>query len=283
MGAGLKHFAQVVRDKVELLRATTYKAVADELVKDELRDAIAKGGDGSQVNDANLRRRVYDVLNVLTAIGVIEKRKKAIAWRGTVLDESASGSGADAMVCCSDAAALERQRKALGEAVAHKRARVAEMEVANALYDQLVTRNRNLLGTAAAAAGTAVVGGTAATSTAAVGLPFVVISTGPDTMVQCERATDERSMVLRFDAPFAVMEDTEVLEALGLDQLAVPSPSAWPAPTSPIPGGGVVGVGVGVGGGSHSPTSFATPTTPHSAMSLHSIARASLAPSDIPR
>jgi len=38
--------------------------------------------DGQLYDEKNIRRRVYDALNVLMAIGVITKEKKTITWVG---------------------------------------------------------------------------------------------------------------------------------------------------------------------------------------------------------
>lgn len=70
---GLRHFSSKVCEKVESKGRTTYNEVADELVL-ELRH---REGD-----EKNIRRRVYDALNVLMAVGIFTKEKKDIFWRG---------------------------------------------------------------------------------------------------------------------------------------------------------------------------------------------------------
>lgn len=77
-GNGLKHFSSIVRRKVEELGTTTYKDVADILTK----ESQAEAGKGQAISEKNLQRRVYDVLNVLAAIGAVKKEKKTISWRG---------------------------------------------------------------------------------------------------------------------------------------------------------------------------------------------------------
>lgn len=49
----------------------------------------------SNYDEKNIRRRVYDALNVLLAIGVIQKDKKTITWSGLprpLLSSSAASS-----------------------------------------------------------------------------------------------------------------------------------------------------------------------------------------------
>lgn len=72
---GLRHFSAKVCSKVEEKGCTTYNEVADELVREfEL--------DIEKCDHKNIRRRVYDALNVLMAIDIIEKDKKEIRWLG---------------------------------------------------------------------------------------------------------------------------------------------------------------------------------------------------------
>ncbi|CAJ0747383.1 14078_t:CDS:2 [Entrophospora sp. SA101] len=69
---GLRHFSKQVCDKVELKGVTTYNEVADELAEDfaaQMQDIV---------DQKNIRRRVYDALNVLMAMDIIAKDKKEI-------------------------------------------------------------------------------------------------------------------------------------------------------------------------------------------------------------
>jgi hypothetical protein len=78
---GLRHFSQLVCEKVREKKTTTYNEVADELVK-ELGEAEKKSGQDTQIDQKNIRRRVYDALNVLMAMNIINKEKKEIQWIG---------------------------------------------------------------------------------------------------------------------------------------------------------------------------------------------------------
>ncbi len=44
--------------------------------------ATTAGGTDGNYDEKNIRRRVYDALNVLMAVGVIRKEKKEIVWGG---------------------------------------------------------------------------------------------------------------------------------------------------------------------------------------------------------
>ena len=69
---GLKVLSWKVKEIVERLGTSTYQEVADCLVK-ELDE-----NDGDMRDEKNIRRRVYDALNVLIAVGMLEKRNKKV-------------------------------------------------------------------------------------------------------------------------------------------------------------------------------------------------------------
>jgi len=81
---GLRHFSTKVCEKVKEKVRTTYNEVADELVQ-EYFDSLPNppNDQEKQAYDMkNIRRRVYDALNVLMAMNIIEKEKKEIRWVG---------------------------------------------------------------------------------------------------------------------------------------------------------------------------------------------------------
>ena len=60
---------------------TSFNEVADEIVHDFIQSQETNP-DGKPHNEKNIRRRVYDALNVLMAMNVITKKRKAIVWKG---------------------------------------------------------------------------------------------------------------------------------------------------------------------------------------------------------
>jgi hypothetical protein len=79
----LRHFSMRVCQKVKEKGVTTYNEVADELVHEECEDVNGSSSSNAQSYDQkNLRRRVYDALNVLMAMNIISKEKKEIKWIG---------------------------------------------------------------------------------------------------------------------------------------------------------------------------------------------------------
>lgn len=81
IGKGLRHFSMKVCQKVKEKGVTSYNEVADELVAEESEDTAPQVNGGSY-DQKNIRRRVYDALNVLMAMNIISKEKKEIRWIG---------------------------------------------------------------------------------------------------------------------------------------------------------------------------------------------------------
>ena len=91
---GLRHFSMKVCEKVKQKGITTYNQVADELVNEYCNYSGANNKSSSNLSAStnnidfwtydqkNVRRRVYDALNVLMAMNIISKEKKEIKWIG---------------------------------------------------------------------------------------------------------------------------------------------------------------------------------------------------------
>ncbi|KAE9447799.1 hypothetical protein C3L33_20297, partial [Rhododendron williamsianum] len=71
----------MVGKKVESKGRTTYSEVADEIVA-EFTEANSSAVSLDKVEEKNIRRRVYDALNVLMALDIIFKEGKEIRWKG---------------------------------------------------------------------------------------------------------------------------------------------------------------------------------------------------------
>lgn len=75
---GLRLFSKQVYDKVAEKKTTTYNQVADELAADIQRNHHQQ----NNIDGKNIRRRVYDALNVFMALNLISKNRKEIKWLG---------------------------------------------------------------------------------------------------------------------------------------------------------------------------------------------------------
>ncbi|EPQ14838.1 Transcription factor Dp-1 [Myotis brandtii] len=81
-GKGLRHFSMKVCEKVQRKGTTSYNEVADELVAEFSAADNHILPNESAYDQKNIRRRVYDALNVLMAMNIISKEKKEIKWIG---------------------------------------------------------------------------------------------------------------------------------------------------------------------------------------------------------
>lgn len=78
--SGLKSFTiLVVSELTTHAHAVSYAAVADALVASARARGVAVAGDV----DKNIRRRVYDALNVLVSMGFVERNGKLVKWRAS--------------------------------------------------------------------------------------------------------------------------------------------------------------------------------------------------------
>jgi len=77
---GLKLLSVTVREIVSEKQSTTYKEVADTILKEMLKCGNTRNGFKTDANreEQNVKRRVYDALNVLISAGVLTKDGKKV-------------------------------------------------------------------------------------------------------------------------------------------------------------------------------------------------------------
>lgn len=167
---GLRHFSMKVCEKVESKGTTTYNEVADELVA-ELKDGTLEDG---HYDEKNIRRRVYDAINVLMALDIIAKEKKAIMWQGFPTSRSAA----------QQAQRLQGEQYALLGELGRKASYLSELvEQQKALKHLLERNSRN---PDAAAGGTAL------------HLPFILVQSKPDATVEVQISKDMQDVQFNF-------------------------------------------------------------------------------------
>ena len=85
---GLRYFSILVCQKLSECQCSTYNHIADVLIAESKKPSKGdtgggEGGEGEEhFDEKNIRRRIYDALNVLMAINFIVKDKKVIRWNG---------------------------------------------------------------------------------------------------------------------------------------------------------------------------------------------------------
>merc|ERR1712187_925179 len=141
-------------------------------------------------NEKNiLRRRVYDALNVLMAMGVITKKRKAIVWKG--LPSNAQ----------HDMELLKRRVSAAENAVKEKRRHLQELMAQAAVYRGLCERNKN-----------------AAQSKmeSQIAVPFILVNTDARTKINLEISENRRDIFVNFSHAFEIHDSNEILKGLNL-------------------------------------------------------------------
>ena len=246
----------MVCQKVEEKGTTTYNEVADELVskvveerkkeQQEREDRAllneettgtagsshkakpttgkgSKGGKG-KFDEKNIRRRVYDALNVLMAMEIITKKKKQITWNG--LPTAAK----------QNLASMKQELHYRQQRLEYKRTSLRELLTQQVCFRNLVARNRAYAAKQNAERrrrnGTTTNKATAdesttrnsmdappdaptappATELEKIPLPFIVVNTNQSSVIQCDMSGDRTDVMFNFSLPFELNDDNTILK-----------------------------------------------------------------------
>ncbi|EPS74178.1 hypothetical protein M569_00574, partial [Genlisea aurea] len=191
-GRGLRQFSMKVCEKVESKGRTTYNEVADELVAEFADPTNTLAPDQQQYDEKNIRRRVYDALNVLMAMDIISKDKKEIQWKGLP------------RTSLNDIEELKNERIGLRSRIEKKASYLEELEEQYIGLQNLIARNECIY-----ESGNAPTGGVA--------LPFILVQTRPHATVEVEISEDMQLVHFDFNStPFELHDDNYVLKAMKL-------------------------------------------------------------------
>ncbi|XP_017961539.1 transcription factor Dp [Drosophila navojoa] len=188
-GKGLRHFSMKVCEKVQEKGKTTYNEVADDLVAEEMKN----NSYDNNCDQKNIRRRVYDALNVLMAINVISKDKKEIRWIGLPANSAEQFN------------ALEEQNMLCRERIKQKNEMLREMVMQHVAFKGLVERNKR-----------AESQGVVPSPNSSIQLPFIIVNTHKSTKINCSVTNDKSEYIFKFDNTFEMHDDIEVLKRMGL-------------------------------------------------------------------
>jgi len=193
---GLRHFSMKVCEKVEQKNRTTYNEVADELVAEFTSNPdghdLGVDSKGQKVlagGEAGIRRRVYDALNVLMAMDIITKEKKSILWRGLPTNTEQEGHR------------LQMDLSTRSERTDRKRQHLQDLVSQQVSFRQLIERNRQV-----------------AVPDNRISLPFIVVNTRKETVIDCEMAEDRQEIFFNFSAPFEIHDDSETLKRMEMQR-----------------------------------------------------------------
>ncbi|XP_078266527.1 transcription factor Dp-2-like isoform X2 [Rhinoraja longicauda] len=192
-GKGLRHFSMKVCEKVQRKGTTSYNEVADELVA-EFSSSNNHMSSDSAYDQKNIRRRVYDALNVLMAMNIISKEKKEIRWIGLPTNSAQEFQNLE----------VEKQRRI--ERIKQKRAQLEELILQQIAFKNLVQRNKQLEQQTQSPP--------APNST--IQLPFIIVNTSKRTVIDCSISSDKFEYLFNFDNTFEIHDDIEVLKRMGM-------------------------------------------------------------------
>ncbi|XP_069060737.1 transcription factor Dp-1 isoform X1 [Pleurodeles waltl] len=194
-GKGLRHFSMKVCEKVRKKGTTSYNEVADELVAEfSTLDNHISPNESQAYDQKNIRRRVYDALNVLMAMNIISKEKKEIKWIGLPTNSAQECQNLE----------VERQRRL--ERIKQKQSQLQELILQQIAFKNLVQRNRQ----------TEQQTNKAPPSNSVIHLPFIIVNTSKKTVIDCSISNDKFEYLFNFDNTFEIHDDIEVLKRMGM-------------------------------------------------------------------
>lgn len=194
-GKGLRHFSMKVCEKVQQKGITSYNEVADELVHEFSEQSLKNPIQSSDqsYDQKNIRRRVYDALNVLMAMNIITKEKKEIKWVGLPTNSA------------QECKHLEEQKNERIERIRQKQQQLKELLVQQIAFKNLVERNKR-----------SEKKNGPPQANACIHLPFIIVNTSKKTVIDCSISSDKSEYLFNFDEAFEIHDDIEVLKRMGL-------------------------------------------------------------------
>ncbi|KAG5453036.1 Transcription factor dpl-1 [Clonorchis sinensis] len=221
---GLRRYARCVCNKVKEKGVTSYSEVADELVHEYAAEHPMIPSEQLHYIQKNIRRRVYDALNVLMALNVLQKEKKEIRWVGLPIN------------MIEECRRLEEEREKSQVALRNKTVEIQELILQLIAFKNLVMRNRindryrrsQTASESQASTGDDRMadfniqalgrggGNQSGPRTEKIPLPFLVISTHRKTVIDCNISTDKLEYLFNFDQAFEIRDEVDTLKRMGL-------------------------------------------------------------------
>ncbi|RIA84215.1 E2F/DP family winged-helix DNA-binding domain-containing protein [Glomus cerebriforme] len=226
---GLRHFSKQVCDKVELKGVTTYNEVADELAED-FAAQMSEHGSGQKVDQKNIRRRVYDALNVLMAMDIIAKDKKEIRWLGLPGQKNGANSAKSSVTTDAE---IERQKSELRELERLNRRLCKQVDEAKVVFQDKLARHlhiRNLV-KRNKRHNPYRVSNNKLKSEKELHLPFKLLHCPRGTTIECQNGQDGFSQILSFHPHQpTILEDAHILQHIGMDKISPEDMQQWVNP-----------------------------------------------------
>ena len=208
----------MVCQKVEEKETTTYNEVADELVKKVVAERRLEDPNG-KFDEKNIRRRVYDALNVLMAMDIISKEKKEITWKG--LPTAAK----------QDMDSMKKEIEYRQHQIAQKKEGLKDLLIQQVCFRNLVQRNhqreqkQQLQQQQHQTSKSSTTTTTTTTSQQPnnskvvipdekIPLPFIVVNTNQSAVIQCDMSRDRTDVMFDFSLPFEINDDNTILKKM---------------------------------------------------------------------
>lgn len=231
--SSLRFISAKVCEIVESKVTTTYNEVANELVIEALKlfEGASHTEKKKKDHEKNIRRRVYDALNVLLATDIISKtkekgdREKSIHWKGYPTTTSV------------DLVLLEKEKEAAIAEIERKKECLQELLVQNVCFRNLERRNKRMKqeennnkikregNDSSDGNDNSNNNGTPNTENdeakaeeEKIYLPFIVVNTAENATIKCEMNQDKTDVMFDFNMPFEINDDNEILKRLGLSR-----------------------------------------------------------------
>ncbi|XP_053669558.1 transcription factor Dp [Anopheles marshallii] len=192
-GRGLRHFSMKVCEKVKAKGTTTYNEVANELVAEETQNHHP-GVDPATYDQKNIRRRVYDALNVLMAMKIISKEKKEIRWHGLPTSNTLHE--------CEE---LEKENEEVRRRIELKQQQLLDLVQQHVALKSLIARNKSNEER-----------GLVPNPSSAVQLPFIIVNTDRKNNINCNISNDKSEYSFKFEDSFEIHDDVQILKRIGL-------------------------------------------------------------------
>ncbi|KAM6226006.1 LOW QUALITY PROTEIN: transcription factor Dp-1-like [Porphyrio hochstetteri] len=183
-----------VCEKVQRKGTTSCNEVVDELVAEFSTTDNRISPNESAYNQKSIRRRVYDVVNVLMAVNIISKEKKEIKWIGLPTNSAQKCQNLE----------VEKQRRL--ERIKQKQSELQELILQQIAFKNLVQQNRQAEQQA----------NRPPPSNSVIHLPFIIVNISKKTVIDCTISNDRFEYLFSFDNTFEIHDATEVLKRMGM-------------------------------------------------------------------
>lgn len=189
---GLRNMSVKICEKVQERGTITCTKVADELIQVIKKEQEYEGRRDKNCDEKNVRRRVYDALNVLEAVDVISKNSKDISWKGMPNHRQ------------NELRRLKEEQYNRNKQIKAKHDELRERLVQHIAYRNLIRYNErrsHSYNTRLAQK---------------LSMPFVLFNSHPNAEVHCDATRDMTHLRMDVNAPFALHDENSVLKQMGL-------------------------------------------------------------------